>query len=114
MQPQSVDRKAILADRLAMHPVLCCLDMTLYVDRPFTTNAARAEVRRFALADFQPGKGLAMLFALQTAWGFVHTAKDTTLMAEMGALLRHGEAGYELSPEKACECGEEPAESPGP
>lgn len=85
-----------------------------YVDRPFTTNSARAEVGQFALADFQPGKGLAMLFALQTAWGFVHNAKDTTLMAEMGALLRHGEAGYALSPEKACECGEEPAESPGP
>ncbi len=85
-----------------------------YVDRPFTSNSAREEVGEFAQADFMPGKRLPMLFAMQTAWTFVHGAGDKALMAEMRNFLGHGQAsrlGASLAP--ASEPDESPAQGPG-
>lgn len=63
-----------------------------YVNAPFTSNSARNEVQKFAEADVVTGQRIPMLFALQTAWTFVHGAEDKVLMAEIGQLLGHGAA----------------------
>lgn len=57
----------------------------------FVSDAAKNEVGGFALASPEEvqGKGLMMIFALQTAWPFVHGSKDEALKQEVSALLRH-------------------------
>lgn len=67
-----------------------------YVNAPFTTNSARTEVGKYAEATDVSGKSIEMLFALQTAWSFVHGARDEDLMKEIGHLLSHGSFWKEL------------------
>lgn len=67
-----------------------------YVNAPFTSNSARNQVRQFAEAEVVAGQRINMLFALQTAWTFVHGADDKALMAEIGQLLGHGAVWREL------------------
>jgi len=59
-----------------------------YVNRPFTSNSARNEVGRYALSEV-PQDGLDMLFAIQTAWTFVHGSGDEDLQKELLAILRY-------------------------
>ncbi len=59
-----------------------------YVNRPFTSNSARTEVGTLAQATDIAGKRIPMLFALQTAWTFVHGSSDAALKAEVSELLR--------------------------
>lgn len=60
-----------------------------YVNRPFTSNSAKAEVRQFAEATSVEGQRGPMLFALQTAWTFVHGSDNHELLAKMRNLLGH-------------------------
>ena len=64
-----------------------------HVNITFASQCAKDEVGRYANApaDAIIGKRIPMLFALQEAWGFVHGAKDKTLMGEIGELLDHGQ-----------------------
>lgn len=64
----------------------------LYVDRPFTSNSARNEVGALAKADDVAGKRIPMLFALQTAWTFVHGSGNQALMDEVSYLLKTASA----------------------
>jgi len=67
-----------------------------YVNAPFTSNSARNHVSKYAEADNVSGKRIEMLFALQTAWTFVHGSGDETLLEEMRQLLGHGAGWREL------------------
>lgn len=59
-----------------------------YVNRPFTSQSAKNEVGRFVEAEDITGQRVPMLFALQTAWTFVHGSDNPSLLEEMRVLLR--------------------------
>lgn len=61
-----------------------------YVNAPFTSNSARNQVGKYAEAENVSGMRIEMLFALQTAWTFVHGSGDEALLEEMRQLLGHG------------------------
>jgi hypothetical protein len=67
-----------------------------YVNAPFTSNSARTQVGKYVEADNVSGKRIEMLFALQTAWTFVHGSGDEDLLNEMRQLLGHGDIWKEL------------------
>ena len=70
-----------------------------HVNKPFTSNSAKNEVGRFATASFVEGQYLPMVFALQTAWAFVHDSGDDKLLAECRELLGHGQSIYYNPPQ---------------
>lgn len=51
-----------------------------YVNTPFTSNSAKAEVGKYVTNPFSVENKVGMLFALQTAWTFVHGSGDEKLM----------------------------------
>jgi hypothetical protein len=58
-----------------------------YVNIPFASRSARNEVGKYAESDDVSGQHMDMLFALQTAWTFVHDSGDDALVDEMRQLL---------------------------
>jgi hypothetical protein len=67
-----------------------------YVNAPFTSHSARNQVGKYAEAENVSGMRIEMLFALQTAWTFVHGSGDEELLEEMRQLLGHGAVWKEL------------------
>jgi hypothetical protein len=61
----------------------------IYVNIPYISRTARNEVGHFVDAESVAGRRVDMLFALQTAWTFVHGSGNHTLMAEIRSLLNH-------------------------
>lgn len=78
-QPSELERR--------MHQAL--KDSWKYIDRSMVSNTARNEVGPLVNAESIAGRRVEMLFALQTAWTFVHGSGDKVLIAELGDLLRH-------------------------
>lgn len=78
----------------------------VHVNKPFTSNSAKTKVRQFAEVDSVAGHRVAMLFALQTAWTFVHASGDLELRAEISDLLGHGldVFGLYLSDDPSMDC----------
>lgn len=75
------------------------------VNQLFVSNSAKNEVGPLALSPIEDlrGRGVDMIFALQTAWPFIHDSKDTVLKRQAALLLRHESPNDDL-----------PAKTPSP
>ncbi|UDM18844.1 hypothetical protein [Vogesella sp. XCS3] len=71
-----------------MHQAL--KDSWKYVNTPFVSNSAKSKVGGFVNAESVAGQKIGMLFAIQTAWPFVHDSGGLALKNELRTLLGHG------------------------
>jgi len=85
IDPDEVARAAEAGIEQRMHNALKAA--WKYVNTPFTSRTARAEVGKYAEAETVAGMRNDMLFALQTAWTFVHGSDNRELLDEMRQLL---------------------------
>ena len=87
-----------------------------YVNIPMVSDSARSEVGRFVQSPPTVDQRIPMLFALQTAWTFVHGSGDAELLAEFRFLLGHGMGSFEIQNMTSAEVLEEdrsPFSKPG-
>lgn len=68
----------------------CCLKRSWqYVDKPMISDSAKNEVAAAINAPASPGVRSQLIFALQTAWPFIHGSGDLVLIDEATTLMRH-------------------------
>lgn len=64
----------------------CIKDAWRYVNAPFASDSAKSKVGAVALAEMGTCSRIDMIFALQTAWTFIHGCGDERLIQEARAL----------------------------
>lgn len=67
----------------------CIKDAWKHVNTPFASKSASSEVGRVALAALGVPIRRQLIFALQTAWPFIHGCKDERLIQEAKSLMRY-------------------------